>query len=128
MLQSSIDIPEALASQTTYEGLTLPLYSLYRRIQATGAKYIEGRTFTKCRLEGPAVLLVLNDVFFDGCSLGSAGSDVKNLLLKPMGSQIVGAIPFQNCRFVDCTFFAVGYTGHEDFLNQMAQVQRSDAG
>ena len=117
------DIPADLADQTHYEGLIIPLYSLYRQIAAKGGQAISGKTFTRCRIDGPSVLLALGGVDFDRCFLGEAEGDVRNLLLKPMArDKVTGAIPVGNCRFVECNFFSMGFTGGDEFLNHFQTV------
>jgi hypothetical protein len=36
---------------------------------------------------------------------------------------VVGAIPFRNCQFKGCSFFATGFTGPEAFLQQILALK-----
>src|SRR5690606_2018840 len=91
-----------------------------------GEAIIEGKTFTDCFMEGPAVLLPVSDCRFEGCGLGETMGDPRNLLLQPLGPQkVTGAVPFRNCAFINCRFQRVGFTGAAAFLQEM---QRSLGG
>ncbi|HAJ02844.1 MULTISPECIES: hypothetical protein [unclassified Brevundimonas] len=83
-----------------------------------GKFMIEGKTFTDCLIEGPAVLGVGDGVQFDGCNMGSA-TDVRTLLLTPRGSKAAGVIGFKDCRFLRCRFTQIGFTGPEDAVAEM---------
>lgn len=81
---------------------------------------IEGRTFTQCLLEGPAVLLPVEGCRFNNCNMGDAMGDARNLLLSPLGPQkVTGTVAFKNCVFEACTFARVGFTGSPDFLREL---------
>lgn len=86
----------------------------------SGQAIISGRTFVNCRLEGPAVFLALGGVELENCDLGEAKGDMRSLLLKPLSpTRVTGAIPFVDCRFEACSFFSVGFTGSDAFLDQL---------
>ena len=88
---------------------------------------IRGRTFTNCLLHGPAVFLAIQGVSLDGCNLGYSGGDVRNLVLRPASpTSVIGAIPFENCTFVDCDFDKVGFTGNDQFVDAILGVPRQD--
>lgn len=103
------------------ESIWLP--QLFAQAVASGSALIKDRTFTRCRLEGPAVLLAAGGVRFDACDMGYTGGDVRNLLLRPVGAEkVIGAVAFENCTFRECAFFAVGFTGNEAFIENFLQV------
>lgn len=111
---------------TAFTGVHFSLYDLHRaNIQAGGQGVLEGRTFTDCRIEGPAVMLVLEGVHFDGTHFGSTGGDLRNMLFRPMsGVMAIGAIPVRNCTFTNCQFITLGITGNDDLLQMLVdQVQ-----
>lgn len=111
------------------ENVAFSLHDLFRESLKSGQPIIQGRTFRNCRVEGPAVLLAVGGVNFDACDLGFAGGDVRNLLFRPVGPKAVGAIPVRDCLFQGCLFFAVGYTGAPDFIDQVISVLgRPEAG
>ena len=86
----------------------------------TGGLHIEGRTFRRCLMEGPAVVVPVDGCQFDTCNMGDAMGDPRNLLLTPQGPQkVTGAIAFRNCQFIECTFMRVGFTGAPAFLDNM---------
>ena len=88
-----------------------------------GEAMIAGKTFRDCFLEGPAVLLAVGGCSFDGCNMGDAMGDTRNLLLAPVGPQkVTGTVTFSDCSFVDCRFLRVGFTGAPEFLANIQQV------
>jgi len=99
------------------------LPQLIARSMSAGSAVIKDRTFTRCRLEGPAVMLAAGGVHFDACDMGYTGGDIRNLLLRPVGPEkVIGAIAFQDCAFRECSFYAVGFTGSPAFLDNFLQV------
>ena len=103
-----------------FENVDISLFDLFRANLAAGDNSLAGRTFRGCRIEGPAVMLVLNGVTFDATDFGYSDGDIRNLVLRPAGpAKVVGTIPVQECAFIGCEFFGVGFTGPEDFLQQL---------
>ena len=103
-----------------FENVDISLFDLYRANLGVGENLLEGRTFRGCRIEGPAVMLVLRGVTFDATDFGYSDGDIRNLVLRPAGpAKVVGTIPVQECAFIGCEFFGVGFTGPEDFLQQL---------
>ena len=106
--------------QDVYENAEFDLALLYRAFTLENLTAIQNRTFNRCRIVGPAVLLAAGGVRFSNCDMGPTGDDVRNLLLKPMGPrQVIGTIPVQDCVFEGCQFFAIGYTGADAFLEEV---------
>ncbi len=98
------------------------LVDLYRAsVQAGGGVRLEDRTFTDCTIEGPAVMLVLDGVFFESTNFGETGGDMRNMLFQPMGDVAIGAIPVRNCTFTRCRFQTIGITGDEVLLQALIQ-------
>ncbi len=105
------------------------LFDLYRaNIQAGGGAMIEGRTFTDCFIEGPAVMLALEGNHFEGVNFGPTGGDLRNMLFRSMsGRMAIGAIPVRNCTFRNCQFHTLGITGNEELLRMLVeQVATTD--
>lgn len=115
MTDTTLNYDPALVAETAYErkGFFLPEFAVHHF--RAGQSIIAGKTFTDCIFEGPAILMAVDGVEFDGCSMG-ATADAKNLLIRPVGEKIVGVVPFSNTRFIRCKFNRIGYTGHPDFL------------
>jgi hypothetical protein len=111
----------------TFSGGHFALFDLYRaNIQAGGGAIIEGRAFTDCYIEGPAVMLVLEGVHFEGVNFGPSGGDLRNLLFRPLsGQRAIGAIPVRNCTFTNCQFHTLGITGSEDLLRTLVEQVRT---
>ena len=114
---------------TEITGAHFTLFDLYRaHLQAGGEAVIEGRTFTDCRIEGPAVMLALEGVHFESTNFGPTGGDVRNMLFRPMtGRMAIGAIPVRNCTFRNCEFHTLGITGGEELLEMLARQVTSVA-
>lgn len=113
---------------TEFHGGRFGLLDLYRAsMQAGGGALIEGRTFVECTIEGPAVMLVLENVFFDRTNFGPTGGDMRNMLFRPLGDMGIGAIPVRNCTFTNCRFLTLGITGNDELLDMLiAQVKTVD--
>lgn len=104
----------------TFTGGRFALFDLYRAsVQAGGGIMIDGRAFTDCVIEGPALMLVLEGVHFASTNFGRTGGNMRNMLFQPMGDVGIGAIPVRNCTFTRCTFEAIGITGNETFLQDL---------
>ena len=89
-------------------------------VRAGGTGVVENLQFEDCLIEGPAVLLPLGDYRFGDCNMGDAQGDVRNLMLKPLGPErVTGVVPMRDCRFLRCQFVAVGFTGHQGFINEI---------
>ncbi|WP_406852432.1 hypothetical protein WEU32_00125 [Brevundimonas sp. BH3] len=117
-----ITIP-AIGAGPEYEGINIWLPALAVEAARRGENAVIGKTFRNCMIEGPAVLLPLGACNFDGCNMGDAQGDIRNLLLQPMGPQkVTGTVAFQDCQFINCQFIRVGFTGTPDFLGQIQQV------
>ena len=106
-----------------YEKSHIWLPQLVVEAAQRGEAQIRGKTFVGCFFEGPAVLLPLGDTKFDGCNMGDAMGDTRNLILTPRGPQkVTGAVPFQDCTFTNCHFLHVGFTGAPAFLDGMLKA------
>lgn len=105
---------------TDFVDVDINLLDLYAAHQQTGA--VVGRTFTGCRLQGPAVVLIGGGTTFEETNFGDPRGDMRNLLLQPMGDKALGTVPMHDCRFVGCEFYNVGFTGAADILEQLAAV------
>ncbi|MDZ4363416.1 hypothetical protein [Brevundimonas sp.] len=122
-------LPAIPTDSPTYFEQVISIHDLFMVVAAKGTTIIEGRTFNRCVLQGPAVLLTAGGVLFDDCDMGPSGGDVRNLLLKPVGPQkVVGAIPLKDCRFIGCRFYAIGFTGNDEFLAGFQRDVRSRGG
>lgn len=109
----------ALVARTTFEKEAVWLPTLAVQHWNAGQMSIDGKTFTDCVIEGPAVMAVMNGTTFDNCAMGTT-SDVRNLLYRPLSTtKLAGVIGMANCRFVRCRFVQVGFTGSDDLLEQL---------
>lgn len=107
---------------TEFRGGRFALIDLYRAsMQAGGGAVIEGRAFVDCTIEGPALMLVLENVHFDRTNFGPTGGDMHNMLFRPLGDMGIGAIPVRNCTFTNCRFLTLGITGNDELLNMLIE-------
>jgi hypothetical protein len=123
MSRLPINRPMSIAKSLTqmdFIDVDINLYDLYTAHQQQGA--IVGRTFTGCRLQGPAIVLIGGGTTFDETNFGDSRGGMKNLLLQPMGDKALGTVPMHDCAFVGCEFYNVGFTGSKDILEQLAAV------
>lgn len=109
----------AVVAQTEFknEAIWLPMMAVHH--QNAGQPIIKDKTFTDCLFEGPALMVPVNECHFDGCNMGAV-KDLNSLFYAPKGTVLVGAVPFENCRFINCRFSQIGFTGHPDFITSMA--------
>jgi hypothetical protein len=107
-------------TQTDFIDVDINLYDLYVAHQQQGA--VVGRTFTGCRFQGPAIVLIGNGTTFNDTNFGDPRGGMKNLLLQPMGDKALGTVPMHDCAFVGCEFYNVGFTGAAEILEQLAAV------
>lgn len=109
----------ALVARTSFEKESVWLPQLAVHHWNAGQMFIDGKTFTDCLIEGPAVMAVMNGTTLDSCALGTT-TDVRNLLYRPVGQdKMAGVVGVANCRFVRCRFVQVGFTGSDDLLEDL---------
>ncbi|WP_372706869.1 hypothetical protein [Brevundimonas sp.] len=108
----------ALVARTSFEKEAVWLPSLAVQHWNADQMFIDGKTFTDCVIEGPAVMAVMTGTTFDNCNMGTI-SDVKTLLYRPLGPKLAGVVGMSNCRFIRCRFVQVGFTGSDDLLNDL---------
>lgn len=83
---------------------------------------LSGCVFTRCRIDGPAVLVLRRGALVD-CTLCGPSSDAVLWEIPRYRPQVVGAILVADCTFDNCTFFNVGFAGSPDLIWQL----RNDA-
>ena len=109
----------ALVARTSFEKEAVWLPNLVVQHWNAGVMAIDGKTFTDCVIEGPAIMAVMNGTTFDNCAMGTT-TDVRNLLYRPLSTtKLAGVVGMANCRFVRCRFVQVGFTGSDDLLEQL---------
>jgi hypothetical protein len=106
------------------ENAHLALFDAFRaNVQATRSLIMRGKTFRNCMIEGPAIIMPLEGCSFDLCDFGRCDGDIRNLLLRPVGAKVTGAMAFADTKFERCTFFAIGFTGPPQFLDEFLALQ-----
>jgi hypothetical protein len=114
--------PTSDISRTAFVDEDLALYDLMTHHARTNRAVIEGVTFTRCRIEGPAVMLVLDGTTFEATDFGETRGSMANMVLRPAGTKAIGAIPVRNCTFVGCEFAMLGFTGNDRILDQILAI------
>ncbi|MBL0948234.1 hypothetical protein [Brevundimonas sp.] len=109
-----------LVERDTFQNEAIWLPAMAAQHLNAGAFLIEGKTFTDCLIEGPAVLGMAEGVQFEGCNMGVT-QDVKALFLVPHGTKAIGVVGVAHCRFVRCRFMMVGFAGNLAAVEEMAQ-------
>ena len=118
----------AVVARTHFEKEAIWLPQLAVVHWNAGQMAIEGKTFTDCVIEGPAVMFVMTGTHFENCAMGTT-TDVRNLLYRPLSqNKLAGLVGMSNCRFVRCRFVQVGFTGSDDLLAALEGGIRSMAG
>lgn len=108
----------ALVARKTFEKEAVWLPSLSIHHLNAGQTFIEGKTFTDCVIEGPAIMAVMNRTHFDNCNMGAV-TNPRSLLYRPLGEKLAGVVGMSNCRFVRCRFVQVGFTGSDELLSEL---------
>lgn len=109
----------ALVARTSFEKEAVWLPSLAVQHWNAGQMVIDGKTFTDCVIEGPAVMAVMNGTVFESCAMGTT-SDIRTLLYRPLSqTKMAGLVGMSNCRFIRCRFVQVGYTGTDAMLDEL---------
>lgn len=113
----------ALVARTTFDKEAVWLPSLAVQHWNAGQMAIDGKTFTDCVIEGPAVMAVMNGTVFDSCAMGTT-SDMRTLLYRPLSQdKMAGLVGVSNCRFVRCRFVQVGFTGSDALLEELLGIK-----
>jgi hypothetical protein len=109
----------ALVARTSFEKEAVWLPQLAVQHWNADQMFIDGKTFTDCLIEGPAVMAVMNGTTFDNCAMGTT-ADIRTLLYRPVSQTMMGGvIGMSNCRFVRCRFFQVGFTGTDELIDDL---------
>ena len=109
-----------LVDRDTFQNEAIWLPAMAAQHMNAGTFLIEGKTFTDCLIEGPAVLGMAEGVQIEGCNMGTT-RDVKALFLVPRGQKAMGVVGMAHCRFVRCRFMMVGFAGNEAAAEEMEQ-------
>lgn len=113
----------------SFENVDITLTDLFVALLRKGQTVVEGRRFTNCRLQGPAVLLSIEGNTFNSVNFGFTDGDIASLILR-QGSptRVVGAIGMRHCVFDRCEFFGIGFTGPEEFLQTILALDPARQG
>lgn len=115
--------PATDLTKRVFENEDMALYDLFMATLRQGRAIIEGITFKGCRIEGPAVMLVLDGTSFEATNFGNSKGNMGNMVLRPAANIAIGTIPVRNCTFEGCEFFGLGFTGEEAILEQILAIR-----
>ena len=108
-----------VVARTTFEKEAIWLPSFAVQHWNANQMFIDGKTFTDCLIEGPAVMAIMNGTVFESCAMGTT-SDMRTLLYRPLSqTKMAGLVGMSNCRFVRCRFVQVGYTSSDAVLDEL---------
>lgn len=115
----------ALVARTTFDKEAVWLPSLAVQHWNADQMFIDGKTFTDCVIEGPAVMAVMHGTVFESCAMGTT-TDMRTLLYRPVGrTKMAGVVGMANCRFVRCRFVQVGFTGTDELIEELTESVKS---
>jgi hypothetical protein len=80
---------------------------------------IEGRQFENVEIRGPAILVPLDNVAFEGCSFDGSFEVVFRSF--PEGTVVMGVIGLRGVAFRGCRFRNVGIWGPEPLIQQFGR-------
>lgn len=115
--------PATDLTKRVFENEDMALYDLFMATLRQGRAIIEGITFKGCRIEGPAVMLVLDGTSFEATNFGNSKGNMGNMVLRPAANIAIGTIPVRNCTFEGCEFFGLGFTGEEAIVDQILAIR-----
>ncbi|MCA3699910.1 MAG: hypothetical protein IOB84_09005 [Brevundimonas sp.] len=115
--------PATDLTKRVFENEDMALYDLFMATLRQGRAIIEGITFKGCRIEGPAVMLVLDGTSFEATNFGNSKGNMGNMVLRPAANIAIGTIPVRNCTFDGCEFFGLGFTGEEAIVEQILAIR-----
>jgi uncharacterized protein YjbI with pentapeptide repeats len=115
--------PATDLTKRVFENEDMALYDLFMATLRQGRAIIEGITFKGCRIEGPAVMLVLDGTSFEATNFGNSKGNMGNMVLRPAANIAIGTIPVRNCTFDGCEFLGLGFTGEEAIVEQILAIR-----
>ena len=81
---------------------------------------LEGYGFSNCRIIGPAILGILNNVTIAGSRFDAPGLDAIFWEIPPGRGPVVGIIAVADCTFSNCTFENIGVAGPPELREALA--------
>jgi hypothetical protein len=88
---------------------------------------IAGQAFSNCRIIGPAILALLDDVTITHCTWDAPGLDAIYWEVPPEREVVIGVVGVSNCVFSNCTFENVGIAGPRQMRAQFEGGFRAES-
>lgn len=104
----------------SHDGETLRIAAL---VEDWAKPLIDRRQFRRCTLEGPAVVFLGESTITGGVYWGGTVEQVWRPIEGP--GLPAGAIYFEDCEFIQCSFLGVGFLGTPDAI-ALAQEHTAD--
>lgn len=82
---------------------------------------IEGYEFSNCRIIGPAILALLDNVSLLHSTWNAPGLDAVFWEVPPERGPVVGVVAVRNCTFSNCTFDNIGLAAPPEFRRKMEE-------
>jgi hypothetical protein len=109
----------------TYVDQGIALHTVVER-SLEGGSSLEGFTFLRCRITGPAILAPSGNFFIlEGSSYTTASARALFWEVEAVERK-VGAIAVRDCSFFDCSFDDIGFAGSRDLLDLFLGPQGSE--
>jgi hypothetical protein len=80
---------------------------------------LDGYEFSNCRIIGPAVLVLLDNVTIVHCTWDAPDLDAVFWEVSPTRQFVVGAVGVAKCTFSNCRFEQVGVAGPPELRAQL---------
>ena len=84
--------------------------TVWRLIAARTPPSIDGKSFSNCRIIGPAILVPMGQTSFNHCSWEG---DLDSIFweITPGRETVMGVVGVIDCTFANCSFVAIGVAG-----------------
>ena len=102
-----------MSADTTYVDSVIRITEL---VSTDGV--LAGYSFTRCEINGPAVLVLQRGSMVD-CNLGGPSADAVLWEVPRYRPPVVGVILAADCTFDNCTFSNVGFAGTPEMIWQL---------
>jgi hypothetical protein len=85
--------------------------------------YIRNKTFERCELWGPAVVILSGNTVVNHLSMGIPSlENMNDIFVDTTNPRILGAVTFDNCVFRSCGLHLVGFIGDNDTMVMLKQA------
>ena len=99
-----------------------------RNIKPDADGVIRNKHFRDCEIIGPAILFLMQEVYFTGVVFDVANDSIESIIWppNPAATRAVGIIGVDHCKFEGGRFTNIGFTGGPE-VAERTQTNRADA-